>query len=91
MQASPEFHKFGRRFIQDINWIAPTDEEMYDFVLSDIVVEERERLREFIGRALQDDVPDDGLMRLWDSVDADIYFFTVQNLRGMLRGARDRL
>jgi hypothetical protein len=64
---------------------------MYDFVLSDLIGEERARLREFIDRALQDDVPDDELMRLWDSVDSDIYFPTVQNLRGLLRGARDRL
>lgn len=91
MQASPEFHKFGRWFIQDIDRIAPTLEEMYDFVLKQFVGEERARLREFIDRALQDDVPDDELMRLWDSIDSDIYFPTVQDLRGLLRGARDRL
>lgn len=91
MQPSPEFQKFGHWFIQDIDRIAPTLEEMYEFVLDPFKGEERVRLREFIDRALHQGVSDDDLQRLWDSVDADVYFPTVQDLRAMLKGARGRL
>jgi hypothetical protein len=91
MQPSPEFHEFGRWFIQDIDWIAPTLDEMYDFVLGPFEGAERVRLREFIDGALHESVTDDELQRLWDAVDADIYFPTVEDLRAMLKGARDRL
>lgn len=91
MKPSLEFQKFGRWFIQDIDWIAPTLDEMYDFVLKHFKGEERVRLRDFIDRALQDGVSDDVLERLWESVDSDIYFPTAKDLRAMLTGARDRL
>ncbi len=91
VQPSPEFKKFGQWFLQDIDRIAPTLEEMYEFVLEPFKGEERVRLREFIDRALQEGVSDEELERLWNSVDADIYFHTAKGLRTMLEGARDRL
>lgn len=91
MNASPEFHKFGRWFLQDIDRIAPTQEQLYDFVLKPFKGEERVRLRSFIDRALDRSVSDGELIQLWQSTDADIYFHTADGLRTMLRGARDRL
>ncbi|MCC0805973.1 hypothetical protein FPV16_07015 [Methylobacterium sp. W2] len=90
MQASPEFLTLGRWCIQDIDRIAPTLEEMYDFVLKDFKGDERVRLRQFIDRALRE-ASDETLQRLWNETDADIYFPTAQDLRAFLIGARDRL
>lgn len=90
MQASPEFLTFARWYIQDIDRIAPTLEEMYDFGLKEFHGEERGRLRHFIDRALRE-ADDATLQRLWTETDADIYFPTAQDLRAFLAGARDRL
>lgn len=90
MQASPEFLIFARWYIQDIDRIAPTLEEMYDFGLKDFHGEERVRLRQFIDRALRE-ASDAMLERLWTRTEADIYFPTAQDLRTFLAGARDRL
>ena len=90
MQASPEFLTFARWYIQDIDRIAPTLDEMYDFGLRDFHGEERVRLRQFIDRALRE-ASDASLERLWKETDADIYFFTAQGLRAFLAGARDRI
>lgn len=90
VQASPEFLKFGRWFIQDIDRIAPTLDGMYEFVLKHFRGEERVRLREFIDRALRE-ASDETLERLWTETDADIYFPTAQDMRTFLTGARDRL
>lgn len=90
MQASPEFLIFARWYIQDIDRIAPTLEEMYDFGLRGFQGEERVRLRDFIDRVVRE-ASDATLERLWRETDADIYFFTAQDLRVFLAGARDRL
>ena len=90
MQASPEFLTFARWYIQDIDRIAPTLEEMYDFGLRNFHGEERVRLRQFLDRALRE-ADDATLERLWTKTDADIYFFTAQDLRAFLAGARDRI
>ena len=90
MQASPEFLTFGRWHIQDIDRIAPTLEDIYDFGLGHFHGEERVRLRQFIDRAVRE-ASDATLERLWRATDADIYFFTAQDLRTYLTGARDRL
>ena len=63
---------------------------MYNFVLMIFKAEERTNLGQFIDQAL-DKCHDDNLMRLWDSVDSDIYFPTAKDLRAMLMGARERL
>ncbi|MFK5600288.1 hypothetical protein ACFZ8E_25305 [Methylobacterium sp. HMF5984] len=90
MRAAPEFLTFARWYIQDIDRIAPTLEEMYDFGLRRFRGEERVRLRQFIDRAVRE-ASDATLERLWNETDADIYFPTVQDLRAFLAGARDRL
>ena len=90
MQASTEFLTFGRWFIPDLDHDAPTLDEKYDFVLNLFRVEERGRLRQFLDRALRE-ADDATLQRLWTETDADIYFFTAQDLRAFLAGARDRL
>ena len=91
MEPSPEFEEFGGRFIQDLDLVASNDGEIYDFVLKPFRGEGRVRLRQFIDRALQETVSDKDLQRLWESVDADINFPTANDLRAMLKGARDRL
>ncbi|MCJ2078717.1 hypothetical protein MKK68_24245 [Methylobacterium sp. E-016] len=90
MQAAPEFLIFARWYIQDIDRIAPTLEELYDFGLRRFRGEERVRLRQFIDRAVRE-ASDATLERLWNETDADIYFPTVQDLRAFLAGAGDRL
>lgn len=90
MQASPEFLKFGRWFLQDIDRIAPTLDGMYNFVLNHFRGEERVRLRQFIDRVLRE-ASDETLDRLWNETDADIYFPTARDMREFLTGARDRL
>lgn len=90
MKPSPEFEKFGRYFIQDIDQLTSTADEFYDFSLHHFKGEERVRLGAFIDRALET-ASDDELRRLWDAADSDIYFHTPQDLRDFLKGARDRL
>ena len=90
MQASPEFLTFGRWFIQDIDRIAPTLDEIYDFALGHFHGEERVRLQQFIDQALRE-ASDEMLEQLWNKTEANIYFHTAQDLRGFLTGARDRL
>ncbi|TXN02987.1 hypothetical protein FV222_08970 [Methylobacterium sp. WL103] len=89
MQASLEFLTFGRWFIPDLDHDAPTLDEKYAFVLNLFRSEERVRLRQFLDRALRE-ASDATLERLWKETDADIYFFTAQDLRAFLAGARDR-
>ena len=91
VDASPEFLKFGRWFLQDIDRIASTQEQRYDFVLKPFEGEEHVRRRNVIERALHGSVSDGELQQLWRSTEADIHFHTAEGLRTMLLGARDRL
>ena len=50
MNSSPEFKKFARRFIQDLELVCKTDDEALNFVLEDLDMSERKQLAGFINQ-----------------------------------------
>ncbi|MER2267015.1 hypothetical protein [Methylobacterium oxalidis] len=89
--SSPEFEKFTRHFIQDLDIVAKSEEDMYAFVLGFIQGEERVRLRAFLDAVTQDSVSDMELQELWWASEAEVTFGESAHLRAMLKEARDRL
>lgn len=88
---SAEFHRFGLQFIQDIELMGNSLEELLHNVLSPFRGEERTRLRAFLDEATKDNVSDEDLQKLWNSTPSDVYFRDTSELRAMLKTARDRL
>lgn len=54
MKASSEFAKFGKYFIQDIELMLLSEEEIFDFPLKIFKGNDRILLRNFIDRALRE-------------------------------------
>lgn len=91
MKTSPELENFALWFLQDMDILVSTEEEMFAFVLKPLKGEERVRLGAFLDEVTQDSVSDTALQSLRWAAKADIVFRTGSDLRAMLRKAHDRL
>lgn len=60
----PEFEKFARRFIQDLELVCKTDDEALSFVLDDLDMSERKQLAESIDQITSRQVSDSELKNL---------------------------
>lgn len=60
----PEFEKFARRFIQDLELVCKTDDETLSFVLDDLDMSERKQLAESIDQITSRQFSDSELKNL---------------------------
>ena len=91
MDDAPEFEKFARRFIQDLELVCKTDDEALSFVLEDLDMSERKQLAEFIDQITSRQVSDSELKKIWNNTEADITFTHAEYLRNMLNRVKNHL
>ena len=91
MNSAPEFKKFARRFIQDLELVCNTDDEALSFVLEDLDMPERKQLAKFIDQITSRQVADSEIKKIWNSTEADITFTHAEDLRNMLNQVKNRL
>lgn len=91
MNSAPEFQKFARRFIQDLELVCKTDDETLIFVLEDLDMPERKQLAGFINQITSRQVSDFEIKKIWNSTEADITFTHAEDLRNMLNRVKNHL
>jgi hypothetical protein len=91
MNSAPEFEKFARRFIQDLELVCKTDDEALIFVLEDLDMPERKQLAGFINQITSRQVSDFEIKKIWNSTEADITFTHAEDLRNMLNRVKNHL
>lgn len=91
MQPSKEFRQFGRMFIQDIDLLGDSIEEVIDRIIKNYDEERRGKLGKFIDKIFELNLTHHELQRLWSATDSDIYFKTAEGFKTFLKMTRDRL
>lgn len=91
MQPSKEFRQFGRMFIQDIDLLGDSIEEVTDRIIKNYDEERRGKLGKFIDKIFELNLTHHELQRLWSATDSDIYFKTAEGFKNFLKMTRDRL
>jgi hypothetical protein len=91
MNSTPEFEKFARRFIQDLELVCQTDDEALTFVLEDLDVPERKHLAGFIDQITSRQVSDFEIKKIWNNTESVISFTHAEDLRNMLNRVKNHL
>jgi hypothetical protein len=84
LPATQEFIRFGERFNQSIDYLYGSLEKATAAILTGFKGEDRRRLRDFIGAALESDLTPDEQMKLWAKACTDWRFRGPDDLRRFL-------
>jgi len=91
MQIPQEFMMVCRNFIQDLDVIGTTPEEVIRFAIQGLSTEERRVVRRFLDESLQEGRGEAELQGLWSKSGAQVYFRKVGQLRQFLTNMRGML
>lgn len=91
MQAPDSMKKIAQRFIQDIDLIATTSEDMIIFGTKGLTTDERESAHLYLDKLLNGSQSNTELQTAWWSLPSDIAFDNGDELRQFLSHLRDSL
>lgn len=72
MDLSPAFKEIAMHFFQDLDRVATTEDEMYNFVLAPFRGPDKQDLRNDLDTILNSNLSDIELKAFWRKTDADI-------------------
>lgn len=91
LQSSAEFESLALAFIEGLDDMGDTMEEILRTAVSPFRGEARLKLRKYLDDITADRFPDAELTRLWNATPANVVFYEQGGLRIFLRLIRDRL